>query len=239
MNRRFALLAIPMLFALPLSAAFGATAQKRAPAARPAPPAPLPDAVRVDLVTQQGTIVVELDGKHAPVSTANFLRYVDQRRFDGIAFFRSMRLAWGQQPNGLIQAGVSRIAGRALKPIAHEPTSATGILHKAGTLSMARFAPGTATGDFSIMLSDMPGLDADPASPDPEAQAGYAAFGHVVGGMEVVQKIFDSPLSATLGDGVMKGQMIEKPVVILRARRSPNPVPVPVPVSVPVAVTKP
>lgn len=230
MNRRFALVALPLLLALPLSSALAATTHKRGHVAPPAPPAPLPDTVRVDLVTQQGTIVVELDGKHAPISTANFLRYVDQRRFDGIAFFRSMRLAWGQQPNGLIQAGVSRIPGRALKPIAHEPTSTTGILHKAGTLSMARFAPGTATGDFSIMLSDMPGLDADPASADPEAKAGYAAFGHVVDGMDVVQKIFESPLSATLGDGVMKGQMIEKPVVILRARRAPNPPPVPVPV---------
>jgi peptidyl-prolyl cis-trans isomerase A (cyclophilin A) len=229
MNRRFALLAIPLLLALPLSSVNAAAPKKRAHAARPAaPPAPLPDTVRVELVTQQGNILVELDGKHAPVSTANFLRYVDQRRFDGIAFFRSMRLAWGQQPNGLIQAGLRGDPKRALKPIAHEPTSATGILHKAGTLSMARFAPGTATGDFSIMLSDMPGLDADPASTDPELKAGYAAFGQVVAGMDVVRKIWDAPLSATLGEGVMKGQMIEKPVVILRARRAPNPPPVPV-----------
>jgi peptidyl-prolyl cis-trans isomerase A (cyclophilin A) len=102
-----------------------------------------------------------------------------------------------------------------LKPIAHEPTSATGILHKAGAISMARYAPGTATADFSILLSDLPSLDADPKSPDPEAQVGYAAFGHVVAGMDVVRRIWDSPLSPTAGEGALKGQMLEPPVKIL------------------------
>jgi peptidyl-prolyl cis-trans isomerase A (cyclophilin A) len=93
------------------------------------------------------------------------------------------------------------------------------VLHKAGAISMARWAPGTAKGDFSILLSDMPGLDADPASSNPELQAGFAAFGHVVEGMDVVRKIYDVPLSATEGEGVMKGQMIAKPVRVLTVRR--------------------
>jgi peptidyl-prolyl cis-trans isomerase A (cyclophilin A) len=183
------------------------------------PPAPLPDAVRVSLNTTMGPIVVEVDVKHAPITATNFVRYVDQRRFDGIVFYRAMHLPWGDPPNGLIQAGTQGDPKRILKPIAHEPTSQTGLLHKTGSLSMARFAPGTATGDFSILLSDQPGLDADPKGATPDAQAGFAVFGHVVEGMDVVRKIWDAPLSATKGDGVMKGQMLAAPVKIVTARR--------------------
>ncbi len=229
MASRFALIAAPLLLAL--------TAAKPAP--RPAaPPPPPPDRVDVLLTTELGPITVELDGKHAPVSTANFLRYVDQKRFDGIVFYRVMRLPWGTPPNGLIQAGTRGDPRRALPPIAHEPTSQTGILHTAGTLSMARNAPGTAAGDFSILLSDLTGLDADPASANPELQAGFAAFGHVVAGMDTVRRIYDAPLSATLGQGVMKGQMLEKPVRILTARRLPPRPPTP-PVPTPPVPTPP
>lgn len=207
MQRRFALFAIPALLAL-VAAAPAATR----------PNGPLPDTVRIALSTEKGVITVDIDAKHAPVTAANFVRYVDQRRFDGIAFYRTMHLAWGTQPNGLVQAG-QRDPRRLLPPIAHEPTSTTGLLHKAGALSMARNAPGTAAADFSILLSDMPGLDADPASANPETKAGYAVFGRVVGGMEVVRAIWDAPRSPTLGQGVMKGQMLDPPVRILTARR--------------------
>ena len=217
MNRRFALAALPFLLAL--------AAAKPAPR----PPAPLPDVVRVAITTELGTIAVDLDAKRAPVTVRNFVRYADQRRFDGTVFYRVMRLAWGQQPNGLIQAGTRGDAKRELAPITHEPTSQTGVLHKAGAISMARFAPGTAKGDFSILLSDMPGLDADPASPNPELQAGFAAFGQVSSGMDVVRKIYDVPLSPTAGQGVLNGQMIEKPVRILTVRRVPIPAVTPIP----------
>ncbi len=219
MNRRFALAALPLVFAAT------ATSLGAAPARRAAPPAPLPDLVRVAMNTEVGTIVLELDAKHAPITVRNFVRYTDERRFDGIVFYRAMRLAWGEQPNGLIQTGTRGDPRRELPPIAHEPTSQTGILHKAGTLSMARWAPGTAKGDFSILLSDMPGYDADPASDNPEVKAGYAAFGHVVDGMDVVRRIWDSPLSPTAGEGGMKGQMIIKPVRVLTVRRVPMPLP--------------
>jgi len=211
MNRRLALAALPLCLAL--------VAAKPAP--RSAPEAPLPDLVGVALVTDAGTITLELDAKRAPITTRNFVRYAEQKRFDGVVFYRVMRLAWGQQPNGLIQAGTQANAKRELPPIAHEPTSQTGILHKAGAISMARWAPGTAKGDFTILLSDMPGLDADPKSSNPETQAGFAAFGHVVGGMDVVRRIYDMPLSATAGQGVMKGQMLERPVRIVTARVVP------------------
>lgn len=219
MNRRLVLAALPLMLAL--------TAAKPAP--RPAAPVPLPDIVRVAMVTEQGTIVLDLDARRAPVTTRNFLRYAQQRRFDGIGFYRAMRLSWGQQPNGLIQTGTRGDPRRELPPIAHEPTSQTGVLHKAGAISMARWAPGTARGDFSILLSDMPGLDADPASTSPELQAGFAAFGYVSTGMDVVRKIWDQPLSVTAGEGVMKGQMIERPVRVLSVRRVAMPLPVPSP----------
>lgn len=224
LTRRLALLA-PIAIALIAAA----PVKKRAPAARPATPAypapstaPLPEKVRVALETEAGRIVVEVDVKHAPASATNFVRYAETRRFDGTVFYRAMHLAWGEQPNGLIQAGTRGDPKRNLPPIAHEPTSMTGILHKAGTLSMARYAPGTATGDFSIMVSDQPGLDAQPESADPEAKAGYAAFGQVIEGMDVVKAIFAAPISETEGEGIMRGQILAKPVKIVTARRLPD-----------------
>ncbi len=216
MINRFAL---SIALCLAPAIAIAAPAPGKKPVAAAPVPAPL---VRVALTTGMGTIVVELDRAHAPVTTANFLRYVDQRRFDGIVFYRAMRLDWGTPPNGLIQAGVRGDPKRTLKAIAHEPTTQTGILHKAGTISMARWAVGTATGDFSILLADMPSLDANPSAPGDNA--GYAAFGHVVNGMDVARKIWDAPLSPTKGEGVLKGQLLEVPVKILTARRVPLPV---------------
>ncbi len=204
--------------ALPLDAA--PPKRRTAPVAAPVP---LPDMVRVALNTEVGTIVLDLDHKRAPISTANFVRYVDQKRFDGIVFYRVMNLPWGKQPNGLIQAGARGDPKRVLKPIAHEPTSQTGILHKTGTISMARLGPGTATADFSIMMSDMPGLDAGANPGDP---LGYAAFGQVVEGMDVVAKIFAMPTDPNRGEGFMKGQLLAKEVRVLTARRVPRPEPI-------------
>jgi len=224
MFKRFAPLLAPALLAPALFALTGA-----------APPAGLGAAsdVYVAIQTSAGTITLDLDAAHAPLTTANFLKYVDGKRFDGTAFYRAMHLEWGTPPNGLIQGGTQNDPKRILKPVAHEPTDRTGILHKRGTISMARFAPGTATGDFSIMVSDQPGLDANPQATDPDGKAGFAAFGHVVSGMDVVDKIFDMPRSATKGVGVMKGQMLEPPVKIVSVRRVPAPPspPAPVPAS--------
>ena len=188
--------------------------------AAPVPaPQPLPDLVRVAMVTELGTIELELDHKRAPITVENFMRYVQLKRFDGIVFYRSMHIAWGEQPNGLVQAGLQNHPQKILKPIAHEPTSQTGLSHTRGAISMARYAPGTATADFSIMLGDMTGLDADPKSDNPEFQAGFAAFGKVVAGMDVVERIWGAPRSATKGEGVMKGQMLDPVVRVLTVRR--------------------
>lgn len=221
MKRRFVLSALPAA----LLALTGATKPKK-PAAKgaaiPPMPANLPDVVRVDIVTELGTITADLFHKQAPITVKNFVRYADSGRFNGITFYRAMKLDWGTQPNGIIQAGI-RDGAKLLPPIAHEPTSQTGIKHKAGTLSMARLAPGTARSDFTILMSELQGFDADPASTNPESQAGYAAFGQVVNGMDVARKIFEAPRSATLGEGVMKGQMLSPPIKVLKVVRVPIP----------------
>lgn len=216
MKRRFVLAALPaMLFTLT------AAGKPRKPAPRPAPPpAPLGDVVRIEIVTELGTITADLFHKQAPITVRNVVRYIDSRRYDGTTFYRAMELDWGAQPNGLIQMGI-RDAAKLFPPIAHEPTSQTGIKHKAGTLSLARNAPGTGRADFSILMSDLESYDADPASDNPELRAGYAAFGQVVSGMDVARKIFEAPRSATEGVGLMKGQMLGPPIKVLRIRRLP------------------
>ncbi|MGH7023012.1 MAG: peptidylprolyl isomerase [Caulobacteraceae bacterium] len=176
--------------------------------------APLP---RVTLTTALGAIELELAADKAPITAANFLAYVDQKRLDGASFYRAMKLA-ADPLNGLIQGGLQGDPAKVLPPIAHEPTTKTGILHKDGVISLARYAPGTATCDFFICVGDQPSLNADPSQSGDNQ--GFAAFGHVTHGMEVVKKILLSPVSPTAGEGVMKGEMLDPPIAILTARRS-------------------
>jgi peptidyl-prolyl cis-trans isomerase A (cyclophilin A) len=176
-------------------------------------PEPLPDVVRVRLDTEAGVIVVALDAKRAPVTTANFLAYVDKGRFDGISFYRAARTK-GSVGRGFIQGGIRRNYKRMLAPIAHEPTSRTGLRHEAGTISMARAEEGAgAMGEFFITASAMPAMDAE------GKDQGYAAFGRVVEGIDVVKRILAAPTLANAGRGAMRGQMIAKPVAIVKARR--------------------
>ncbi|MBO9519006.1 MAG: peptidylprolyl isomerase [Porphyrobacter sp.] len=170
------------------------------------------------LSTDKGDIVIALETERAPITAGNFLRYVDEKRLDGTVFYRSMRLS-KDKPDGLIQGGTQFDPERILPPIAHEATSTTGVKHAVGAISMARYEPGSATGDFSIMVSPQHGLDANPASDDENFREGYAAFGHVTQGMDVVLAIYDAPLDPDKGEGWMKGQMIAEPVKILSARR--------------------
>lgn len=184
-------------------------------------PAPAPDAqedlVPVAIDTSLGRIVIALDRGRAPITTANFLRYVDGHRLDGQNFYRAMHIADGKGGDGgLIQGGVTTDARKVFPPIAHEPTSQTGLKNVTGTISMANAGPGTARGDFFILLSDMPGLDAN--GPGGDAN-GFAPFGRVTEGMDVVKKIWESPVSATKGEGVMKGQLLEPKIKIVKASR--------------------
>jgi peptidyl-prolyl cis-trans isomerase A (cyclophilin A) len=175
------------------------------------PAEPLP---RVALQTSLGTIVIELDTARAPITAANFLAYVDQGRFEGTTFYRAMQ---GYGGSGLIQGGTNQDRERTLPPIPHEPTTQTGLSHTEGAVSMPRFAPGTAAGDFTVMVGNMIYLDARPDQPGDNL--GYAVFGRVVQGMEVVRAILAAPVSATEGEGVMLGQMLEPRIVIERVWR--------------------
>ena len=172
--------------------------------------------VNVRLETTEGPIVVALEQGRAPITTANFLRYVDDKRFDGISFYRAVNVAPGF---GLIQGGLRGDARKLLPPIKHEPTTVTGLSHIDGAISMARNAPGTADASFFITVGAIPSMDADPKQPGDNL--GFAVFGHVTEGMEIVRHILQEPTSPTEGEGVMKGQMLVQPVRILSARRMP------------------
>jgi peptidyl-prolyl cis-trans isomerase A (cyclophilin A) len=164
------------------------------------------DLVPVAIDTSLGRIVVALDRLHAPITAANFLAYVDTHKLDGERFYRAMPYGSG----GLIQGGVTSDARKLNKPIAFESTSQTGLSNVAGTIAMAAAAPGKAQSDFFIMTTDIKAFD---------GPNGFAAFGRVVEGMDVVQKILGAPVSPTLGEGPMKGQMLDPPVKIIKAER--------------------
>lgn len=182
------------------------------------PPPQTFETTAVVLDTTMGEITIALETERAPITAGNFLRYVEEDRFDGTVFYRAMHLDWGDQPNGLIQGGTQWDPERVLPGIEHEPTTLTGLSHTRGALSMAMGEPGTANGDFSIMLGDQTGLDANPGSDDPVWQNGYAVFGYVTHGMDVVEAIHAAPIDPEKGEGWMQGQMLAEPVVITEAR---------------------
>ncbi len=187
----------------------------------PAPVAPVVEAdtrPHVALVTDLGTIVVRIEDKRAPITSANFLRYVDTKRMDGFKFYRSTK-SWGPA-NQLVQAGNRGDARKNFPPIAHEPTKTTGLTNCKGALSMARLNPGDATTDFFLLLSDIKGFDSDAPGGD---GVGFAVFGEIVAGADIAEAIFNAPISPTAGEGVMVGQMIEPQVTIKTARRVPAP----------------
>ena len=172
---------------------------------------------RVHLQTSLGVIVIELRADRAPVTAANFLRYVDTGRYDGASFYRAAR-AVGRPGAGLVEGGLQNDPMRLLAPIAHESTAETGLRHEDGTISMAREAPGTATADFFICSGPADYLDAHPGAPGDNA--GYAAFGRVLDGMEVVRAILAGPTGGEARNPVMRGQMLSPPVAIASARRA-------------------
>jgi peptidyl-prolyl cis-trans isomerase A (cyclophilin A) len=172
---------------------------------------PLP---RVAVDTELGEIVLEVDTIRAPLTAANFLKYVDAGLYDGGRFHRSVRTNPDNQPKNdikidVIQAGANPSRTMEyLMPIAHEPTSKTGLTHDDGALSMARAQVNTARDQFFICIGNQRELDYG-GKRNADGQ-GYAAFGRVVAGMEVVRKVHASPAS---------GQTLTPPVRILRVRR--------------------
>lgn len=181
--------------------------------AAPAEPPPLP---RVAIVTSAGNLTIEVDTRRAPVTAANFLKYVDQKKLDGVRFYRVVKVEPGF---GFVQFGALTDVARILPPIKHEPTTSTGLTHTDGVLSVARLAPGTARGEFTIMIGDHSHyMDAGKGSP--EDNLGYAAFGRVIEGREVLVTILDTPTDpAKTSQGAFKGEMPADPVRVVSARR--------------------
>lgn len=177
------------------------------------------DKARVKLDTSLGPIVIEVDVKHAPLSAGEFLRYVGLRLYDGGAFYRVVRANDDQAPARIdvVQGGLTAL-DRALPPIAHESTAQTGIHHTDGVISLARREIGTTSGaKFFICLGKQPALDFG-GNRNSDGQ-GFAAFGRVIKGMNIVRKIYRLPVDANSGTGPTKGQMLANPVVIRSASR--------------------
>lgn len=175
---------------------------------------PAPEVVKVVMHTAVGDIHIDIEKGRAPITAGNFLRYVDQKRFDNITFYRAVKLD-DEGKYGLVQGGLRGDPKRVHPPIAHEPAATTGLSHVNGAISMAQARPGTATADFFIIIGDLVSLDGKNTPEEP----GYAVFGRVTDGMDVVKAIMALPRSETAGEGVMKGQMLSEPVKVLTVRR--------------------
>jgi peptidyl-prolyl cis-trans isomerase A (cyclophilin A) len=163
-----------------------------------APVAAQPAGVLVTIVTDKGPIVVALDPVHAPVTVKNFLHYVDTKFYNGGTFFRVI-------PGFVIQGG-NKLREKPSDPkIPLEGPVKTGLQNKDGAISMARTAdPDSATSEFFICDGDQPNLDGSMTSP------GYAAFGHVVKGMDLVRAIARLPAA---------GQFLTTPIKIIKITR--------------------
>jgi peptidyl-prolyl cis-trans isomerase A (cyclophilin A) len=166
--------------------------------------------------TQYGDIKAALYVDKAPVTAGNFLQYVEENRYKDATFYRVVR-ADNQPTNkvkiAVVQGGFFGDSNNPAKlpPIRHETTQETGILHKNGTLSMARWQPGTADSDFSICVGDQPELNFG-GKRNPDGQ-GFAAFGQVIEGMDVVRKIHQLPAD---------GQALKPPVKMLEIKLVKN-----------------
>jgi peptidyl-prolyl cis-trans isomerase A (cyclophilin A) len=177
-------------------------------AAWTAPQAP----VHVVLQTDRGEIEMEIDSTRAPVTAANFLKYVDAGLYDGGVFHRTVRP--DNQREKPVKIAVIQGAANASRKseffpaIPLERTNKTGLQHKDGTVSMARAGVDTATDEFFICVGDQPELDFG-GKRNPDGQ-GFAAFGRVVRGMDVVRRIQESPA---------EGETLRPPIKITTARR--------------------
>lgn len=177
--------------------------------------------VRVRVQTTLGDIVIEVDRARAPITAANFLKYVDAGHYDGGTFHRTVRM--DNQPESqikieVIQAGVNPAQAKSgFPPIALERTNVTGLMHKDGVVSMARSTPDSATSGWFICINDQPSLDFG-GQRNPDGQ-GFAAFGRVVSGMDVVRKIQMAPSSDNRTTNT-EAQRLTPPITITAVARA-------------------
>ncbi|TNE35963.1 MAG: peptidylprolyl isomerase [Alphaproteobacteria bacterium] len=180
------------------------------------------ETVMIKMETSAGTITLALYPGRAPITVANFLKLVDDGQYDGGQFYR---VVTKDNDNGspkieVIQGGNPEIAD-TLEPIQLEVTGETGIEHKDGAISMARGGANTATSEFFICIGDQTSLDFG-GTRNPDGQ-GFAAFGHVTDGMDVVRKIQGMTTNDDADDAYVKGQMLKEPVTILKISREGEP----------------
>ena len=173
------------------------------------------EAQKILMLTEAGDITLELYPDKAPITVSNFLKYVDQKKYDGTVFYRVVRM--DNQPISkvkieVIQGGLNKDSTGRLLPIVHEITSKTGLNHLDGTLSMARTVPGSASSEFFICINAQPELDYRGAR-NPDGQ-GFAAFGQVTEGMKVVRQIQAGQTGEN--DEI---QLLQKPIKIITVRR--------------------
>ena len=185
--------------------------------------------VGVVLETDLGEIEVRVYPDRAPISANNFLAWVEGGHYEGATFYRVTRPdnTSGPSPHQVVQGGLLGAIMRRgeptdeamgpIPPIAHETTDSTGILNERGTIAYARLEPGTADSEFFFNIADNPALDTGNTARQPDGQ-GYATFGRVVRGMEVLEEIQGLPTLTDAGSEVTRGQMLEQPVVIRRVR---------------------
>ena len=180
----------------------------------------------VRIVTDLGAIVVALYGDAAPASVENFLAYVDAGHYHGATFYRATHKGEDGTGIAVIQGGRFRelmafggyeVAEGVLPSIRHETTAVTGLSHTDGAFSMARMDPGSATSEFFICIGDNLNLDFG-GSRNPDGQ-GFAVFGQIVEGMEVVRAIQAQPTDEDLGSEFVRGEVLEPPVRILSIER--------------------
>jgi peptidyl-prolyl cis-trans isomerase A (cyclophilin A) len=177
-----------------------------------------PAGTRIVMETSAGAIEIEIYTLEAPVTAANFLRLVDGGHMDGATFYRTVSPANdnGSPVISVIQGGRGD-AAEPFAPIPHEPTSVTGLRHRDGSVSMARADVGTASTEFFICVGEQPALDFGGLR-NPDGQ-GFAVFGRVVSGMDVVRAIHEAPADAPTEFEYFRGQLLETPVLIRTIRR--------------------
>lgn len=173
----------------------------------------------VVLTTELGDIVVEVYTERAPHSAGSFLDFVDAGLYEGATFYRTVMPEndKGSPPISVIQGGLEDDS-TAMPPVPHETTEDSGVLHMDGVISLARAAPGEANAAaFFICIGEQPGLDyGGKRNPD---GLGFAAFGKVIAGMDVVHAIHKRDAMGPSDSDYTKGQMLTEPVVINAAAR--------------------
>lgn len=199
-----------LLFLLAIAASPAWSAQ---PAAKAAPEAATSTVI---LQTTAGDIHIALDHARAPQTAKNFLAYVDSGLFGSMTFYRAMTTR-SDGSEGMIQGGMRNNLRGALPPVPHEPTYSTGLSHVDGAVSMAYTSlPGSARTEFFIVVGEIPSYDGVP-----EGKPGYAVFGKVSKGMNVVRKILQMEKSPDARNPTLQGQMLKEPVKITGAKRAP------------------